>query len=334
MKIAIIGAGTIGSVFAASLQRFGDEVTIIARPDTVPEGGSIRCTVEYKEKWPQWAIVPVVSEPKEEYDAAVLAVKTNDIEDFFESAQGKIRAKYFITTQAGPRGDILVSKYIDSQQIISCVPWFNAIPVEIGHVRINGEAKLYFGQKETSQFNLNEFTKHIGQSVPAEISPNINNLRWTRLLLTVPYALTAITNEPLPKLAQDNRIFHLLLAMMREAAKTLISANISLVSVADPDLRLLQKLHTLPGIFAGRTLRRVSFLQSASLPYQPTTLQSIMRGRRSEIDYLNGEIVRLGAEHGIKTPANELIVHLIHSIEETGSFISIEKLAKSTTKLS
>ncbi len=334
MKIAIIGAGTIGSVFAASLQRFGDEITIIARPDTIPEGGSIRCTVEYKEGWPQWAIVPVVSEPKEEYDAAILAVKTNDIEDFFESAQGKISAKYFITTQAGPRGDILVTKYVDSQKIISCVPWFNAIPVEIGRVRIHGEAKLYFGQKETSQFNLHEFVKHIDQSISTEISSNINNLRWARLMLTVPYALTAITNEPLPKLAQDHRIFHLMLAMMREASKTLSSAEIFLAGATDPDLRLLQKLHSVPGIFAGRTLRKVSFLQSASLPYQPTTLQSIMRGRRSEIDYLNGEIVRLGAEHGIKTPANELIVHLIHSIEETGSFISIDKLAKSTSKLS
>ena len=63
-------------------------------------------------------------------------------------------------------------------------------------------------------------------------------------------------------------------------------------------------------------------------PFYGSTLQSIKRGKPTEIDYLNGEIVRLGKEHNVSTPYNERIVELVHEVEKTGHFINLNDTMK------
>jgi 2-dehydropantoate 2-reductase len=62
------------------------------------------------------------------------------------------------------------------------------------------------------------------------------------------------------------------------------------------------------------------------LPVRFSTWQSIARGRPSEIDYLNGEIVRLGVRLGVPTPYNGRLVRLIHRVEQTGAFYPVEQV--------
>jgi 2-dehydropantoate 2-reductase len=57
-------------------------------------------------------------------------------------------------------------------------------------------------------------------------------------------------------------------------------------------------------------------------------LQSIKRGRSTEIDYMNGEIVSLGKNNGIPTPVNSLMVGLVHEVETTGKFLTVDELTQ------
>jgi 2-dehydropantoate 2-reductase len=57
-----------------------------------------------------------------------------------------------------------------------------------------------------------------------------------------------------------------------------------------------------------------------------STLQSLQRGRPTEIDYLNGEVVRLGAELGVPTPLNARLIELVHQVERSGRFWKPEAL--------
>jgi 2-dehydropantoate 2-reductase len=56
-------------------------------------------------------------------------------------------------------------------------------------------------------------------------------------------------------------------------------------------------------------------------------LQSVLRGRKTEIDYLNGEIVRLAQQVGEEAPVNATLVEAVHSVEETGKFVGVSDLA-------
>jgi uncharacterized repeat protein (TIGR04076 family) len=68
-------------------------------------------------------------------------------------------------------------------------------------------------------------------------------------------------------------------------------------------------------------------------PLYGSVLQSIKRGRPSEIDYLNGEFVRLAEGHGFEAPLNKRIVQLVHRVEKAKKFLSKEKLLDSVKDL-
>ena len=64
------------------------------------------------------------------------------------------------------------------------------------------------------------------------------------------------------------------------------------------------------------------------VPVLGSTWQSIKRGKNTEVDYLNGEIVTSGKRMGIPTPANSLMVELVHQVETTGKFLAIDELTQ------
>jgi ketopantoate reductase len=74
-----------------------------------------------------------------------------------------------------------------------------------------------------------------------------------------------------------------------------------------------------------------SYLTIDSLGKQPilvATLQSLKRRKITEIDYLNGEILNRGKKKGIPTPANSLTVELVHQVETTEKFLTVDELSQ------
>lgn len=343
MKILVVGAGAIGSVFATALARADAEVTLLVRTNDVPPAGSVRLSVEDDHETEQrWAIIPVVSEVSEAPDLVILAVKTHNVTEAAQTIAPHIGNAPVLTTQIGPRGDVLAGAVLGTERIISCVPWFAATLREPGHARITGDGHLYLGVPQvtegythatTSPATIAALIAALTQTLPTTQVTDIVGRRWTRLLLCMPQALSASTNTPIAALLQDRRLTALSLTLIREATRVLESAGIDLAPLPGVTVDKVRRLHTMPSIFAARALRQQPLLFTAYEGMSNPTLQSLQRGRPSEIDYLNGEIVRLGIEHGVPTPANTRIVELIHTIEQSGSFLTLDALAKATSRL-
>ena len=68
-------------------------------------------------------------------------------------------------------------------------------------------------------------------------------------------------------------------------------------------------------------------------PLYGSILQSIMRGKLSEIDYINGEFVRLAEENNLQAPLNKILVEMVHQVEASGRFLSKEDLIQRTREL-
>jgi 2-dehydropantoate 2-reductase len=58
------------------------------------------------------------------------------------------------------------------------------------------------------------------------------------------------------------------------------------------------------------------------VPNPGSTLQSVRRGRLTEIDFLNGAVVAAASEHGLTAPINAAIVEMVHEVERTGTFLT------------
>ena len=338
MRIVVVGAGAIGSVLATALARAGEEVTLLVRSQELPPAGSLKLSVDDDAGGEQrWAIIPVVSALVEAPELIILTVKTHDLEDAANSVLRHSGDALIMTTQTGPRGDIIAGVALGQERIISCIPWFEAVLHEPGRASVEGESHLYVGvpheEPSASPARVQALVEMLNQAIPTVLVPNITALRWTKLVLAIPQALSASTNVPVSNLMHDRRLASLGMTLLREATRVIAKAEIDLAPLPGVDVAKLKKFHTIPALFAARAFHQQPLLMTAHDGHSNPTLQSLRRGRPSEIDYLNGEIVRLGAEYGIPTPANARIVALIHTIERSGTFLSVDDLAKATARL-
>ena len=140
-----------------------------------------------------------------------------------------------------------------------------------------------------------------------ECHPQVMNLKWWKLLLNVNNALLALLGSWLQKAHSDPNIYPLMADVMGESLSVLRKANIH-----------PQAPQGLPPIEATiEKLRNGGFACEYDLPAErrtyPSTWQDLRLQRQAtEVDFLNGEIVRLGKDLGVPTPLNSILVNLIH----------------------
>src|SRR5690606_25804638 len=75
-------------------------------------------------------------------------------------------------------------------------------------------------------------------------------------------------------------------------------------------------------------LPRVLARRMGEVPNPGSTLQSLRRGQLTEIDFLNGAVVRVAGEHGLAAPVNAALVDLVHEVERTGEFLAPAEVAR------
>jgi 2-dehydropantoate 2-reductase len=127
----------------------------------------------------------------------------------------------------------------------------------------------------------------------------------------------------------DVSLRRLAVGLMREGLRVIDRANIRLESLPDVSAGLTRLINWMPSGIAGRIVAAKLRQMTTTWPLWGSTLQSIQRGRPTEIDYLNGEIVELGKRYGEATPLNTRIVEMVHQVERTGQFLSADELLQS-----
>jgi 2-dehydropantoate 2-reductase len=116
--------------------------------------------------------------------------------------------------------------------------------------------------------------------------------------------------------------------LMREGLRVMDRANIQLESLPEVSVGITKLVKWMPLSIAGR-IAAVKFRRvTTEWPLWSSTLQSILRHRPTEIDYLNGEIVELGKRCNEATPLNTKIVGLVYQAEHTGQFLSAEEIRR------
>lgn len=326
MRIAVIGAGAVGSVIGGLLARAGEDVTLIGRELHVSainahglliDGalGEIR--------------VPVAARERLDFspDLALLGVKIQDIEATIRDAQPHIASTTILTLQNGVRADDLLANLVDKANILSGVVVFGAIYLEPGKVTYSPAGSLVvgnpFGPVTT---NLREVAETLNKGLPTHVSEDIRGAHWTKLIINENNALPAITGLSLQQVNSYPQLRRLSVLLMREAVNTMTAAGIGLGQLPGVPTNLIQTLLRMP-MPAASALPRLLSRAMGETPFLGSTLQSLKRKKSTEIDYLNGEIVALGKKLGRATPYNTTIVNLTHQVEATGEFLSTDEVA-------
>jgi 2-dehydropantoate 2-reductase len=164
-----------------------------------------------------------------------------------------------------------------------------------GHVRHHGRGELAFGAAGVGA-DLAALFEAAG--VPVLLSDNVRGILWSKLILNCAYnALSAIARQPYGALAQAEGVQ----AVMRD--------------VVDECLAVARADGVVPADEAWAAVERIA----QTMPTQfSSTAQDLMRGKPSEIDHLNGYVMRRGAALGVATPVNRVLHTLVKLLDGAG----------------
>lgn len=330
MRIAVIGAGAIGSLVAGYLKEKNEEVTLVSRGSSVKaikeNGLTIIGTRGH-------SLVRIGISDTLNYvpDLAILATKTQDINPVLQDNSHLLQNCLVLTTQNGVQADNLVAKFVPAQNIISSIVMFGATKLEPSKVIHNFEGSWVLGNfvdtKPTE--SLISTSLVLDKAFPTIISQDLKGMKYLKIFVNANNCLPAIIGKSMQEVFSDVAISRISIAIWKEAFRIIDQVGIDLVSLPGFPLEKLTKLTSMPSESAAQIFSE----QMKSLSKEPlygSILQSIMRGKLSEIDYLNGEFVRLAEENHMYAPLNRLLVEMVHKVEETSRFFSKDDLIQKT----
>ena len=323
MRVAVIGAGAIGSVVGGLLARAHEDVTLIGRRphvDAVNRNGlridGALGTLQVR--------VSAAEALDFRPDLALLTVKTQGVAATARAVAPYVVGVPVVTMQNGVRSDELVADELGTEGILSCVVMFGATYLEPGSVTYAPPGTLVLGAPFGA---IDERTRTVAailnKAVPTRLTANIAGAHWTKLIVNENNALPAVTGLSIQDVNRRPALRRLSVLMMQEAVATIAAAGIRLVSLPGLSAPVLRAMLRLPLPAASRLLGLLS-RSLGKTPALGSTLQSVRRGERTEIDYLNGEVVALGKRTGTPTPYNAAVVELVHEVEATGTFLTTQ----------
>lgn len=327
-KIVVVGAGAIGSIVGGLLAKAREDVTLIGRKthvDVINRHGLIIDGIMGEMKIDITAKESLDFEP----DIVILSVKTQDVKTAAQEIKPYVSKSTIITMQNGVESDKITADILGKENIISCVVVFGGTFLEPGKVTFtnyNKKGSLVIGQafgQESEQ--VERVAAILNKALPVAKVSNIHGAHWTKLILNQVNAIPAVTGIPMQEVSKNRKLVKLQILLTREGLRVIEKSGAKPCSLPGAPISIIKFMINLPLIFS-LPLFAMQSKVLGSIPIPGSTLQSIKRGRTTEIDYLNGEIINLGEKLGIPTPYNSAIVSLVHKIAKSKKFLSADEL--------
>lgn len=297
MKIAVVGAGAVGCYYGGMLARAGHDVTFIGRPvhvDAINRNGLLLEIGQTK----QTVVARASTDPKAVAGAelVLVSVKSADTEDAGRAmASSLLSGASVLSLQNGVDNAERMQAAIGRRPVIAAVVYVGTEMAGPGHVRHHGRGELVIGQSAKSDA-IGKLLSEAG--IPTTVSANVASALWGKLITNCSYnALSAVAQIPYgPMLAMEGAR-DVIDSVVRECVSVAGALGVSL----PPDIieRTLSVAGSMPGQMS-------------------STAQDLARGKKSEIDFLNGYVVRKGRQLGIATPANLALLVMVRLSEATG----------------
>jgi 2-dehydropantoate 2-reductase len=301
MKIVIMGAGAMGSLFGGLLALSEVEVWLVdIRKEQIDAIRSLGLTLEEKGKR-QIIRVNATSDVASvgKVDLVIFFVKTYHTEKAVADALILQKEEtIFLTLQNGLGNEEAICKQVDRKNVMLGVTNHGATLLGSGHIRHAGWGKTYLGELDGK---ITDRATQIARAfcnaqIETEVSPNIPSLVWDKLLINVGInALTALTGLKNGQLLDYPETLRLMEALVSEAVEVARGKGIRI---------------------EGDPIDKVKAVADATRENRSSMGQDFDHRRRTEIDAINGAVVREAERLGISVPYNQMITDLIKIIEK------------------
>ena len=299
MKIAVMGAGAVGCYYGGMMARAGHAVTLVARPAHVQamnRYGLLLDTQTFRAHIP----VQAGTDPAQVQgaDAVLFCVKSTDTETAGEAIRPHLGPHTLVLSlQNGVDNAHRLSQVL-GQPVVPAVVYVATEMAGPGHVKHHGRGELLLGPWPDCETFVATLTQ---AGIPAQVSSNVTGELWGKLIVNCAVnALSAITQMPYGPLADHAGVEDVMRDVVQECLAVARADGVSLTS--DPWTTVQRIIQTMPA-------------------QRSSTAQDLARGKPSEMDHLNGYVVRRGAAQGIPTPANRVLYTLVKALERQSDLV-------------
>ena len=294
MRVAVMGAGAVGCYYGAMLARAGHAVVLIGRPSHVEavRARGLRLQTQAFDEQVQLE-ASTEANAVQGADLVLFCVKSTDSEAAAAQIAPHLAPDALVLTlQNGVDNDERVRAVLPSHEVAAAVVYVATEMAGPGHVKHHGRGELVIAPARRSVEVAGQL---IAAGVPTQISDNVRGALWAKLILNCAYnALSAITQLPYGLLAQGAGVTEVLRDVVAECLAVAKAEGIAVPGDTAAAVRAIAQ--TMPSQYS-------------------STAQDLARGKLSEIDHLNGLVVRRGEALGVPTPANRVLFVLVKLLE-------------------
>ena len=298
-RVAVVGAGAVGGYFGGLMAKAGAPVVMIGRQsfvDAVNRDGLYLDTLHFQQRI------------RVEGSTDLGAVRGADLVLFCVKTTDNASTARALAPLLSPHATVVtLQNGVDNVEQIRAAAEINALPSvvyvaasvpEPAHIKHVGRGDLVLGPECDKVKRIAE--TFIRANIPCRISDNIEGELWNKLICNCALnAISALGRVRYGEIAKNDDGQKLVAAIIDESMAVARAAGIVLAGREDRDAQIAASMNIATGAAEAFS----------------STAQDINRGKRTEIDSLNGYIARRGAELGVPTPVNHALYTLVKMLE-------------------
>jgi len=320
MKIAIYGAGSVGTIMGAYFAKAGKEVDLISRNEDhiaalKSNGAHITGTVDFTIKVK--AMLP--KEMKDKYDLIFLGTKQLDNVNVVKGLVPFLKDEGVICTVQNGLPELSVAEVIGEERTFGCAVAWGATLLSPGVCELTSDPASIsfdlgtFGKDKSG--NIKMIADVLSLMAPVNIENNFIGARWVKLLVNSTFSGLATVFGTTYGGVVDNKKSRLCAQrVMKECIDVAAAASIKIEPIQGKDVVKLLN-------YKGKIKQKISFM---IIPLaikkhrllKPSMLQDLEKGKRCEIDAINGVVSAYGRKVNFPTPFNDRVVEIIKKIED------------------
>lgn len=330
MRIAIYGAGSLGTILGAYISKAGVEIELINRNKAHIEalqtkGAHITGTVEFTQ--------PVVAYTPDQmngvYDVIFLMTKQQHNAEVVTMLKEFLAADGALVTFQNGLPELQIAEILGEERVLGCTVAWGATLQEPGVCELTSAPDALsfslgkISPKKNRHFDkVKEVLEHMGT---VDVEENFIGTRWSKLLINAAFSgMSAVLGCTFGEAAGPRESRKVVQALIKECIDVCAKGGIRIEPVQGKDIVKLLDYHNAIKKAVAYMIIPIAIRKHAKL--KASMLQDIEKGKLTEVDAINGAVCDYGRKVDFPTPANDKVVEIIHKIEKGELKPSFENL--------
>ena len=319
MRVAIYGAGSLGTILGAFISKAGVPIELINRNKAHVEalqtkGAQVLGTMNFKQ--PVVAYTP--DQMSGEYDILFLMTKQQHNAEVVQMLKGFLASDGVLVTFQNGLPEMQIADVLGEERVLGCTVAWGATMQSPGVCELTSEPDaLSFSLGAVSEKKSKHFTKVkelLEKMGTVDVEENFLGTRWSKLLINAAFSgMSAVLGCTFGEAAGPKASRRIVQALIKECIDVCQVGGIRIEPVQGKDIvKLLNYTNALKRAFSFFIIP-IAIRKHAKL--KASMLQDLEKGKLTEVDAINGAVSEYGRKVGFPTPVNDKVVEIIHRIE-------------------